>query len=146
MGPAAMILIFWMLSFKTAFSFSSFAFIKGLLSYCWRSARKLVSSAYLRLLIYVPAVFIPACASSILTFFKMHLAYKLNKQGGNMQHWHTLFPIWNKSVVPYPVLTVASSSAHRCLRRQVQWNDIPISWRIFPLFGNPHSQRLWDSE
>ena len=42
-----------------------------------------------------------------------------------------LFPIWNQSVVPCPVLTVASWSACRFLRRQVRWLGIPISRRIF---------------
>ena len=37
----------------------------------------------------------------------MYSAYKLNKQGDNIQSWHTPFPIWNQSVVPCPVLTVA---------------------------------------
>ena len=44
--------------------------------------------------------------------------------------WHTPFPIWNQSVVPCPVLTVASWPAYRFLRRQVRWSAIPISWRI----------------
>ena len=34
MGPDAMILVFWMLSFKPAFSLSSFTFIKRLFSFC----------------------------------------------------------------------------------------------------------------
>jgi len=38
----------------------------------------------------------------------MYSAYKLNKQDDNIQPWCTLFPIWNQSVVPCPVLTVAS--------------------------------------
>ena len=43
------------------------------------------------------------------------------------------FPfIWNQSVVPCPVLTVASWPAYRFLRRQVRWSGIPISLRIFP--------------
>ena len=42
-----------------------------------------------------------------------------------------LFPIWNQSVFPFPVLTVASSPAHRFLKRQVRWSGIPISSRIF---------------
>ena len=33
----------------------------------------------------------------------MYSAYKLNKQGDNIQPWHTPFPIWNQSVVPCPV-------------------------------------------
>ena len=61
----------------------------------------------------------------------MYSAYKLNKQGDNIQPWHTPFPIWNQSVVPCPVLTVASWAAYRFLKRQVRWSGIPISFRIF---------------
>ena len=60
----------------------------------------------------------------------MYSACKLNKQGDNIQPRHTPFPIWNQSVVPCPVLTVASWSAYRFLRRQVRWSGIPISFRI----------------
>ena len=48
-----------------------------------------------------------------------------------MQPWRTPFPIWNQSVVPCPVLTVASWPAYRFLKRQVRWSGIPISFRIF---------------
>ena len=89
------------------------------------------SSAYLRLLIFLLAILIPACASSSLGFCMMYSAYKLNKQGDNIQLWCTLFPVWNQSVISCPVLTVASWSAYRFLRRQVRWSGIPISWRIF---------------
>ena len=61
----------------------------------------------------------------------MYSAYKLNKQGDNIQPWRTPFPIWNQSVVPCLVLTVASWPAYRFLRGQVRWSGIPISWRIF---------------
>ena len=61
----------------------------------------------------------------------MYSAYKLNKQGDNIQPWRTPFPIWNQSVVPCPVLTVASWPAYRFLKRQVRWSCIPISLRIF---------------
>ena len=59
----------------------------------------------------------------------MYSAYKLNKQDDNIQPWHTPFPIWNQSVVPCPVLTVASWPAYRFLRRQV------MVW-YFHLFQN----------
>ena len=36
-----------------------------------------------------------------------------------------------QSVVPCPVITVASWPAYRFLRRQVRWPDIPISFRTF---------------
>ena len=61
----------------------------------------------------------------------MYSAWKLNKQGDYIQPWHTPFPIWNQSVVPCPVLTAASWSAYRFLRRQVRWSETPISPRIF---------------
>ena len=61
----------------------------------------------------------------------MFSAYKLNEQGDNIQPWHTAFPIWNQSVVPCPVLTVASRLAYRFLKRQVRWSGVPISLRIF---------------
>ena len=131
MEPNAMILVFWMLSFKPTFLLSSLTFIKRLFSSSSLSAIRMVLSAYMRLLIFLPAILIPACASSSLAFRKMYSAYKLNNQGDNMQPWRIPFPIWNQSVVPYPVLTVASWGAYRFLRRQVRWSDISISFRIF---------------
>ena len=89
-----------------------------------------VSSAYLSLLIFLPAILIPAHVSSIPAFFMMYSAYKLNKQGDDIQPWHTPFPFWNQSVVPCPALTVASWSSSRFLKRQVRWSGIPISFRI----------------
>ena len=93
-------LSFWMLNFKPAFSLSFFTFIKRLFSSSSLSAISVVSSAYLRLLVFLPAILIPAYASSSLAFHMMYSAYKLNKQGDNIQTWRTLFPIWNQSVVP----------------------------------------------
>ena len=61
----------------------------------------------------------------------MYSAFKLNKQSDNIQPWCTPYPIWNQSVVPCPVLTVASWPAYRFLKRQVRWSGIPISFRIF---------------
>ena len=131
MGPDATILGFWKLSFKPAFSLSSFTFIKRLFSSSSLSSIRTVSSAYLRLLIFLSAILIPACASSSLAFCRMYSAYELNEEGDNMQPWHTPFLIWNQSIVPCPVITVASWPAYRFLRRQVKWAGIPNSWRIF---------------
>ena len=81
----AMIFTFRMLSFKPAFSLSSFAFIKRLFSSSLLSGIRVVSSPYLRLLVFLPAILIPACASSSPAFRMMYSAYKLNKQGYNIQ-------------------------------------------------------------
>ena len=126
----ALIFIFWILSFKPAFSLSSFTFIKKLFNSSL-SALRVVSSAYLRLLIFLAAILIPACASSSLAFCMMYSACKLNKHGDNIQPWCIPFPVCNQSVVPCPVLTVASWPAYRFLRRQVRCSGIPISLRIF---------------
>ena len=53
MKPDATILVFSMLSFKATFSLSSFTFIKRLFSSSSVSAMKVISSAYLRLLIFI---------------------------------------------------------------------------------------------
>ena len=102
----------WMLSFKPTFSLSSFTFIKRLFSSSSLSAIRVVSSAYLSLSIFLPAVLISARASSSPPFLMMYSAYKLNKQGDSIQPWRTPYPIWNQSVVPCPVLTVASWPAY----------------------------------
>ena len=131
MGPDALILVFWLLSYKPAFSLSSFTLHKRLFSSSSIFVIRVVSSAYLRLLVCLPAILIAACASSSPSLCIMYSAYELNKQGNNIQPWHSLFPIWNQSVVPCPVLTVASWPAYTFLGRQVRWSGIPISWRIF---------------
>ena len=130
MGPDAVIFIFGMLRFKPAFSLSSFIFIKKLFSSSLLSAIRVLSPAYLRLLIFFLGILIPTCDSSSQAFHVMYCAYKLSKQGDNIQPWCTPFPIWNQSVVPCPVLTVASWPEYRFLKRQVRWSGIPISFRI----------------
>ena len=112
MGPDAMILVYWMLSFKPAFSLS-FTFIKKFFSSSLLSVIRVVSSPYLKLLIFLPAILIPTCDSPSLAHPRMNSAYKLNNQGDNIQP----FPIWSKSIVLYPFLIFASFPAYRFLRR-----------------------------
>ena len=84
LGPEAMIFVYWMLSFKPAFLLSSFTFSKRLFSLSSLSAIRVVSSAYLRLLIFLQAILIPACASSSPAFLVMYSAWKLNKQSDSI--------------------------------------------------------------
>ena len=116
--------------FKPAFSLSCFSFIKRLFNSSFLSAIRVVSSAYLKLLIFLPEILIPACASSSPAFH-MYSAYKLNKQGDSMQPCYAPFPIWNQPVVPCPVLSVASWPTCKFPRRQIRWSGIPISLSIF---------------
>ena len=120
-------LVFWMLNFKPTFSLFSFTFIKMHFSSSSLSAIRVMSSVYLRLLIFPLEILTPACESSSPAFPMMYSAYKVNKPGNNIHPWHTPFPIWNQSVVPCSVLTAASWLAYRFLRRQVRWFCIPIS-------------------
>ena len=110
---------FFTLTFITRLSISSL------------SALRVVSSVCLGLLIFLPTVLITTFASFSLAVHMMYSAYKLNKEGDNIQPWHTPFPIWSQSVLPCLVLTVASWPTYRFLWRQVRWSGIPISWRIF---------------
>ena len=139
MGSDVLILVFLILSFKPAFSLS-FTLSKRLFSSSSLPAIRVVSSAYLRLVVFLPAVLIPAynsssifhdvlclensCGQRILACYSpwgykeldmterlsiaQHSAYKFNKQGDSIQPCHTPFPIWSQSIVPCPVLTVAS--------------------------------------
>ena len=71
MGPGTIILVFWILSFKPAFSLSSFTLIKRLLNSSSLSSIRVVSSAYLTLLIFLPEILIPPCTSTSLAFHLM---------------------------------------------------------------------------
>ena len=99
MGPDAIILVFWMLSFEPTFSLSSFTFIKRLFSSSSLSALRMVSSAYLKLLTFIwqswiQLVLLPAQCSSwctlhiivvnkalfvLIFFFKLTTGRYLNK-------------------------------------------------------------------
>ena len=81
---------------------------------------------------------IPDCASLSPVFLMIYSAYNLNKQGDNIQAWCTPFPIWNQSVVPCPVLTVAFWPAYRFLyvvhwKREWQNPSVFLPWE-------PHEQ------
>ena len=130
-GPNGIILVFWMLSFKPAFSLSSFIFIKRLFSSSSLSAISVVPSAYLKLLIFPQAILISAYDSSSQAFCMIYSTYKLNKQDDNIQPWCIPFLIFKQSFVPCSIVTVVSWLAYWFLRRQGGWSAIPISWRNF---------------
>ena len=74
MGPDAVILVFWILHFKPTLSHSSFTFIKRLFSSSSLSAIRVKLSAYLRLLIFLLAIFFPVCVSSSPAFLMIYSA------------------------------------------------------------------------
>ena len=121
MGPDAMILVFWMLSFKPAFSLSSFTFINRLFS-SFLSAIRVVSFANLRFLIFLLAVFIPACASFSLAFGMMYSVYKLNKHGGNIQPWHNHIAFLCRHIKFSSLESIIIKGVYHLATVQLPWN------------------------
>ena len=108
-----------------------------------------MSSAYLRLLIILPAILIPACFSSslwwwnvlwhhVLAWFQMYSVYKLNKQVDNIQSWYSF---------PYLKPVYFSMSSSKCCfltclqisqeAGQVVWNS--YLFKNFPQFVVIHT-------
>ena len=90
-----------MLSFKPTFHSPLSLSSKGFLVLPSLSAIRVVSSAHLRLLLFLLAILIPACASSSPAFLTMCSAYRINKQGDNVQPCRSPFPVPIQSVVPW---------------------------------------------
>ena len=146
MGLDAMILVFWLLSFRPAFSLFPFALIKKkkkkkkFSSYSLLSAIRVVSSAYLRLFLFLPEILIPVCDSSSLTFNMMYSAYKLNKQGANRQPWCTPYPF-------EPVhcsMSVSNCCFLTCIQVSKEIGKVVWSshfFKNFPVCCDPYSQR-----
>ena len=78
-------LSFLIFRFKPVLSLYSFTLIMRLFSSSSASAIRVVSSAYLRLLMFLLPVLIPACNSSSVAFLMMCSAYRLNIQGDSIQ-------------------------------------------------------------
>ena len=132
MGPDAMILGFLTFSFKPALSFSSFTLIKRFFSSSSLSAVRVVSSAYLKLLMFLPPVLSPACNSSSLAFLMMCSVYRLNKQGDSRQPCCHPSQSWTNQLFHTGFfLTVASGPTYRFLRRQIRWPGVLITLRAF---------------
>ena len=139
MGPDAMIYVFWMLSlsqlFHSPLSFSSRgSLVLHFLPYGWCHLH-VWGYWYFSWQSWFQLVLHP-----IWHFTWYTLNIKLNKQGDSIQLWCTPLPIWNQSIDPCPVLTVASWPAHKFLRRQVRWSAIAISKNSI-FCCDPHSQK-----
>ena len=107
-----------MLSVKPGFSLSSFTLIKRLFSFSSLSAIWLVSSAYLRLLIFLMAVLIPACDSSSPAF-KVSLVLKKGTYTKETFVWFRSFK-----------------------RNRLQRKQVPDGWFIHYLITYLHPSRF----
>ena len=112
-----------MLNFKPAFSLSSSLWSRDSLLPLHFLIR-VVSSAYLRLLIFLPAILIPARASSSLAFRMMYSAYKLNKHGDII---FTKSPFRDVEVVYISVISVWDSWFFRIPTNTVYYHSPSIA-------------------
>ena len=88
-----------------------------------------MSSAYLRLFIFLLAILIQACPTSSPACHTMNSAYKLNKQV-TIYILDVLLSLFGISCCSM-CSSVSSCPAYGFHRRQVRWSGIPISLRIF---------------
>ena len=94
----SMILLFECSVLRQLF-YSSFTCIEKLFRSSSIYAIKVVSSVYLRLLIFLKAILIPDWVSSSPACHRIYSAYKLNKQGHNIEPWRALFWSLNQSII-----------------------------------------------
>ena len=103
-----------------------FTLIKRLFSSSLVSPIKVVSSAYLRLLMFLLVIFSPPMSCENMTYS----AYKLNRQA-TINSLLVLLPQVGNSQFFHVQFCFISWPTYRYLRRQVRWSSIPISLRFF---------------
>ena len=129
-GPDAMTFVFWILSFKPTFSLSSFTFIKRLLSSSSLSAIRVVSSTYLRLLIFLLAIWIPAMDLPKFTFYFTCLFPATTRGFPGGSDWGNLPEIWEsqiRSPAGEDALEEGIATHSRILAWRIPWAEKPSS-------------------
>ena len=114
---------------QASFSLSSFIHMKRLCSFSLLSAIRVVSSAYLRLLIFLPAILIPPCDSSRLTFCMMYSASSLV-----VPRVKRLPATWETRV--------QSLGQEDPLQKEMATHCGTLAWKI-PSMGKPVGHSLW---
>ena len=132
-----MILVFFNAEFQASFFTLSFHPYQEAHQFLFTFAIGMVPSAYMKLLIFSPAILIPACDASSLAFHIKYSAQKLNKQGDNIQ-----------SCIPYPVwnhVSCCMSSSNCCFLTHIQVSQETgrVVWysylfKNFPVCCEPH--------
>ena len=143
MGPDAMILVFWMLSFKSIFFFTFlFPFPQRIYSSSF-SVIWVVPWAYLRLLIFLPAILIPACASSSPVFLMMYSAYKQ----GDIYSLDILLSWFGTSLFFHDHFWLLLPELHTDFSGgRSDGLVLPCLAEFSTVCGDPHRQRLWHSK
>src|SRR5574337_177132 len=92
-----------MLSFKPTFSLSSFTFIKRLFSSSSLSAIRVVSSAYLRLLIFLLGILDPVCCSTSSSNCCFLTCIQISQEAGQVVWYSHLFQNFPQFIVIHTV-------------------------------------------
>ena len=123
-GTRAMNFVFWMLSFKPIFPLSIFTFIKRLLNSSSLAAIRVLSSAYLRLLTFLPTILIPACASSSPAF---HMMYSVHRDFlvAQMAKRLPAVQIWIRSLAWEDPLDIEMATHSSTLSWKFPWTEEP---------------------
>ena len=139
-----MILVFRMLKFKPGFSLSSFTFIKRLFSYSLLSAIRAVTAAYLRLLIFLLSILIPACASSSPAFHMRYSARYLKISKVTIYSLEVFFSQFGTSPLFHVWFLLLLLDMHIDFSGGRSGGLVSSSLEKFStVCCDPHSQRLW---
>ena len=112
-----------MLNFKLVFSLSSFTLTQRLFSSSSLSAIRVVSSAYLRLLIFFQAILIPVCASSSLAFHMMYSGASLVAQ--RLKRLPATWETWVRSLGREDPLEKEMPTHSSILAWRIPWREEP---------------------
>ena len=125
-----------MLSFKPTFSLSSFTFINRLFTSSI-SAIRVVSSAYLRLLIFLLAILIPACVSSspVLQCEMLCVWFFIHRHTGEMHHYRV-------AAVAHPSRCTTCHCVQAPVHLPFQW---PMGIHVGSSLGPMETVLLWTS-
>ena len=148
-GTGCLILVFWMLSFKPTFSLSHFPFIKRPFSISSLSAIRVVSSAYLRWMIFFSTILIPAVLhpAQHFSWCTLHIS-KISRVA--MYSFDVLF-----SYLEPVCFSVLSSNCCflTCIPFCIGLSRGRSGGLVFPsleefstVYCDPHSQRLWHNQ
>ena len=135
-----MILMFWILSFKPGFSLCSLTFVKRLFSISLLSPIRMVLSACLRVLIFLLALLIPACASSSPTLcFVYDVSSLCCFVGTETASWKYCLFLWSfffGSTLIYLLFCVYHHPAVKHKALVIRTHVIFFSFKkLFSLFG-----------
>ena len=117
---------YWYFSWQSWFQFVLYS------AWCFTRCTLHISticSAYIYICVYV-CMCVCVCVC-VCVYIYIYIFTTVKQAEWQYTAWCSPFPIWNQSIFPCPILTTASLSAYRFLRRQVRWSGTPISFRIF---------------